>query len=83
MWSRGRETEAPVGALSKSWFARLATVLAVGFAGLILGLVFGDVVSFSLLGLIAGVGCVVIGESAMGHGSVQASGENKHVLESY
>ncbi len=59
----------PVGAISKSWWVRSATVLFVSVVGLVVGFLVGHVGLGLLLGVIGGVGCVVMGESSMDTGA--------------
>ena len=67
----GSHDNGGVGALSRGWWVRAATVLFVALVGAILGFVFGGVgvAGGLLLGLILGVGCVVMGESSMDTGA--------------
>lgn len=59
----------PVGAISKSWWVRLTTVLLVSMAGIIVGFLVGHVGVGLLMGVIGGLGCVVMGESSMDTGA--------------
>lgn len=59
----------PFGAISKSWWARAATILIVGFVGLVVGIFAGHALAGVVFGAFLGVACVVMGESSMDTGS--------------
>ena len=58
-----------IGALSKSWRVRAATVLAVGTAGVVVGIVAGHPLEGLLAGIFFGITGVVMGESSMDTGA--------------
>ena len=58
-----------VGAISKSWRVRAATVLAIGTAGATGGFLLGHLLEGVLVGAVLGVASVVMGESSMDTGA--------------
>ena len=66
-WSS--EDGSGVGAFSRRWSARVATVSCVAVPGTLVGLAFGETLVGLIVGVIAGVSCVVMGESSMDTGA--------------
>lgn len=69
MFGSGDGSGLGVGAFSKSWRARGATVLIIGGAGTVVGFSTGNPLGGLLLGFVLGVGSVVMGESSMDTGA--------------
>ena len=65
-----------VGAISKSWRVRAATVLAIGTAGATVGFFQGHLLEGVLVGVVLGVTSVVMGESSMDTGAYRYPDKN-------